>query len=194
MVKSGYKHVSETFQEHDTSYNSSQWNRMVELRKENSVKRMKKPTNIARARSLGYKAKQGYVIALSKVRTGTLHKLRPVMGRKNANLAVNKITPKKNLQWVAEERAAKKFPNLEVLNSYKVGYDGKKHYYEIILVDPDHPVIRSDPKVNWICDRTNNSRVYRGLTSQGKKTRGLRKKGWGAERIRPSLNANKNLH
>ncbi|MCK5341892.1 MAG: 50S ribosomal protein L15e, partial [Candidatus Heimdallarchaeota archaeon] len=56
-----------------------------------------------------------------------------------------------------------------------------------------HPVIKADPKINWICEKTNHRRVFRGLTSAGKKTRGLRNKGHGAEKIRPSLRANRNL-
>ena len=193
MVKSGYKYVQESFQKHDKTHNSSQWNRMIKFRKFNTVQRVKKPTNVGRARNLGYKAKQGYVLAITKVRTGTMHKIRPKMGRKNANLAVNKITTKKNLKWIAEERTAKHYPNLEVLNSYKVGFDGKKHYFEVIMVDPNHPNIQNDSKINWICERNNRGRVFRGLTSSGKKTRGLHKKGWGSEKNRPSLNAKKNL-
>ncbi len=194
MVKSGYSFVKETFQQHDKSFGSEMWKRMVAIRRGRSTVRVERPINISRARTLGYKAKQGYIVAVTKVRRGTLHKLRPKMGRKAANLAVNKITPKKNLQWIAEERTAKKYPNLEVLNSYKVGSDGSSHFYEVILVDPAHPVIKSDPKINWICRSSNNTRVFRALTSAGKKVRGLRNKGHGAEKARPSLRANRNRH
>ena len=194
-MKSGYKYVNETFQNNrDTTYNSTQFNRMVKLRKMRSIARLDRPTNIARARSLGYKAKQGYIVALSKVRRGTLHKLRPVQGRKNANLAVNKITSKKSLRWIAEERCAKKFPNLEILNSYKLGMDGRKHYFEVILVDPNHPVIKNDPNIKWISKKSSHRRVYRGKTSAGQKTRGLHGRGIGYEKHRPSLKAKKNLH
>ena len=98
------------------------------------------------------------------------------------------------MRWIAEERTAKRFPNLQVLNSYEIAADGRSHFYEVILVDPNHPVIQADPKINWICNSTNRSRVYRGLTSAGKKTRGLHKKGIGSERTRPSLRKNRNLH
>ena len=117
--------------------------------------------------------------------------MRPKRGRKPRAMGVSKYTPGKNLRWVAEERAQKKYPNLEVLNSYKVYADGKNWYYEVILVDPHHPVIKSDPKINWICRPANKKRVFRGLTSAGKKARGLRKKGWGSEKTRPSIRANK---
>jgi large subunit ribosomal protein L15e len=99
---------------------------------------------------------------------------------------------KKSVQRIAEERTAKRFPNMEVLNSYWVGVDGKHRYYEVILVDPVHPAILNDPKINWISNASNTRRVLRGKTSAGKKGRGLRWKGKGAEKARPSLAAKKN--
>jgi large subunit ribosomal protein L15e len=121
-----------------------------------------------------------------------MHKLRPHGGRKPRALGVSKYTTGKNLQWVAEERVQRKFPNLEVLNSYKVYSDGRSWYYEVILVDPNHPVVKSDPRINWICENHQGNRVTRGLTSAGKRARGLRRKGWGSEKTRPSRRANTN--
>jgi large subunit ribosomal protein L15e len=103
-------------------------------------------------------------------------------------MGFTRLTPIKNLQWIAEERAARKFPNLEVLNSYYVAEDGLLKWFEVILVDPNHPAIKNDPDINWICNKSNRRRVFRGLTSSGKKARGLRHKGIGAEKIRPSTN------
>jgi large subunit ribosomal protein L15e len=85
---------------------------------------------------------------------------------------------------MAEERVARKYPNLEVLNSYWVWEDGKAKYYEVILVDPQRPEIQHDNKINWICEKQHTRRAFRGLTSAGKKGRGLRKKGKGAEKVR----------
>lgn len=194
MVKSGYTYVKETLQQHDSSYDSVMWNRLVQLRRGPTIMRVERPVNLPRARAVGYKAKQGYVVAITKIRRGTMRKIRPKMGRKPGNLGVRKITTKKSLRWIAEERTAKKFPNLQVLNSYKLTEDGRSHFYEIILVDPNHPVIKADPKINWIASSNNKTRVYRGLTSAGKKSRGLHKKGIGSERSRPSLRKNRNLH
>ncbi|TXT61883.1 MAG: 50S ribosomal protein L15e [Promethearchaeota archaeon] len=190
-MKSGYKYVKETFEKHDKTYKSSNWKRAIEYRKGRSVQRINRPTKIHRARDLGYKAKQGYVVARARIRKGGMHKQRPKRGRKNRAMGVVKYTTGKNLRWIAEERAQKRFPNLEVLNSYKISSDGKHWYYEVILVDPHHPVIKSDPKINWICDSSNKKRVYRGKTSAGRKARGLHKKGWGSEKTRPSIRANK---
>ena len=42
---------------------------------------------------------------------------------------------------------------------------------EVILVDKHHPVIKADKSINWIT--TQRRRAFRGLTSAGKKSRGL---------------------
>jgi large subunit ribosomal protein L15e len=164
-----------------------QWERMIEWRKEGSIVRVEHPTRIDRARALGYKAKQGYIVVRVRVRRGGLRKRRIKGGRVPSKKGILKITMGKNIQRIAEERASKKYPNLEVLNSYWVGQDGKHKYYEVILVDPHHPVIKNDPKINWIANQ--KGRAERGLTSAGKKGRGLRHKGKGAEKVRPSIRA-----
>ncbi len=165
------------------------FNRLIEWRRQPTITRIENPTRLDRARSLGYKAKQGYVVVRAKVRRGTLHKIRPKNGHAPTKMGVNKITPGKNLRWIAEERAQKRYPNLRVLNSYWLAQDGHHKYFEVILVDPSHPVIQSDPAINWICLKTHKGRVQRGLTGAGTKARGLRNKGIGAEKVRPSLNA-----
>jgi large subunit ribosomal protein L15e len=99
-------------------------------------------------------------------------------------MGFKKLTPKKNLQWIAEERAARKYPNMEVLNSYWVGQDGEHKWFEVILVDRSHPAILNDAKINWITRPPHKGRVYRGLTSAGKRARGLLNKGTGAEKVR----------
>ena len=190
-MKSGYSYVKDTFEKHETGYQTNQWNRGIEYRKGKSIERVEKPTKLHRARTLGYKAKQGYVVVRARIRKGGMHKVRPKRGRKPRAMGVSKYTTGKNLQWVAEERVQRKYPNLEVLNSYKVYADGRSWYYEVIMVDPSHPVIKSDPKINWICEPQHTRRVARGLSSSGKKARGLYKKGWGSEKTRPSLGANK---
>ena len=85
-----------------------------------------------------------------------------------------KFVPAKSMQLIGEERAGKAFRNLEVLNSYWVGEDGQYKWFEVILVDPDHPSILVDEDINWICDPSQRGRAHRGLTSSGKKVRGLR--------------------
>ena len=185
-----YKHVSEAWKKPAASYvKDLMRQRVIEWRREPVIVRIERPTRIDRARKLGYKAKQGFVVARARVRRGGLRKLRPVAGRRPKRMGVKKFKPAKGLQLIAEERAARRFPNLEVLNSYWVWQDGMHKWYEIIMVDPAHPVIKSDEHINWICERPNTRRVFRGLTSAGKKMRGLHHKGRGAEKVRPSRKA-----
>jgi len=112
-------------------------------------------------------------VVRAKVRRGGRRKTRPKHGRRPKRMGVHKITPGKSLQRIAEERAARKYPNMEVLNSYWVAEDGKRKWYEIIFVEPANPVIAADENLNWICSRKHKGRVFRGKTSAGKKGRGL---------------------
>jgi len=114
-------------------------------------------------------------------------------GRHPKRRGVLKITMAKSIQRIAEERVAKRYPNMEVLASYWIGEDGMHKFYEVILVDPNHPAIRADPKINWICEPQHRGRAYRGLTPAGKKGRGLMYKGRGSEKVRPSIGAHERL-
>jgi large subunit ribosomal protein L15e len=171
---------------HESYLNELQWERMIEWRQQEVFFRLEHPTRLDRARSLGYKAKQGYVVVRTRVRRGSLNKPKIRKGRRAKRRGRAKITMSKSIQRIAEERVGAKYPNLEVLNSYWVGQDGRHKYYEVILVDPDHPVIKADPKINWICNPANTRRAERGLTSAGKRGRALHKKGKGTEKARPS--------
>jgi large subunit ribosomal protein L15e len=163
--------------------------RLIKWRREDAIQRVERPTRLDRARSLGYKAKQGIAVARCRVRRGGLRKSRHNKARAPSKAGVNRITPGKSLQRIAEERVSKRFPNMRVLNSYEVVDDGRHYYYEVIIVDPDHPVIESDDDLNWICDDKHKNRAQRGLTSVGQKGRGLDEKGTGAEKVRPSVRA-----
>ena len=185
-----YKYIAEAWAKPRDSYvKELMRQRLIKWRKQPSTIRIEKPTRLDRARKLGYKAKQGFVMARVKVRRGGLRKKRPKAGRRQKRMGVKKFKPAKSLKLIAEERTARKFPNLEVLNSYWVGEDGRSKWFEIIMVDPHHPVIKADKNVNWICQKQHRGRAFRGLTSAGKKVRGLRRKGRGAEKVRPSRKA-----
>lgn len=161
--------------------------RMVQWRREAAVHRVERPTRIDRARALGYKAKPGFVVARSRVRRGGLRKPTIRGGRRPKRKGIKKITMAKSIQRIAEERTARRYPNLEVLNSYWVGEDGRHKYFEVILVDPHHPAIAGDKDVRWLLRPASRGRVFRGKTSAGKRGRGLRKRGKGAEKVRPSV-------
>jgi len=188
--KMAYKYIEAAWKKPDISFvKDLMWERAMQWRRQPAIVRVEKPTRLGRARKLGYKAKQGFVVARVRVRRGGLRRPRPKMGRRQKRMGVAKLKPAKSRRLMAEERAAKKFPNLEVLNSYWVWEDGRFKWFEVILVDPSHPAIQSDKDVNWICEDVHRGRVFRGLTSAGKKVRGLRSKGRGAEKVRPSSKA-----
>ena len=163
--------------------------RLIEWRKSKVVVRVDKPLRIDRARSLGYKDKQGFIVARVRVIRGG--RKRPLIkkGRRSKARRRKKIVSK-SYQWIAEEKAARKFRNCEVLNSYKLGKDGVYYFFECILIDKNHPAIKKDKDIKWITNSQHRGRVWRGKTSSGKASRGLRRgKGKGREKIRPSLRA-----
>lgn len=169
-----YSHIAETWKNMKTKeMGEAKRQRLLSWRKQYAIIRVENPLRLDRAHALGYKAKQGFVIVRVRVRRGGLRKARPTSARRQAHSGAKRYTPAKSIRLIAEERAAKKFPNLEALNSYWVGEDGQHKWYEIILVDPSHPSIKSDSNINWICDGKQRGRASRGLTSAGKKIRGL---------------------
>merc|ERR1712169_175023 len=120
--------------------------RCWELRQLNVIHRASRPSRPDKARRLGYKAKQGYVIYRVRVRRGG--RKRPVPKGatygKPTNQGVNQLKYQRSLKSTAEERVGRRCANLRVLNSY------------------------------WI-NQVHKHRESRGLTATGKKSRGLGK-------------------
>jgi large subunit ribosomal protein L15e len=189
-----HKHVSAAWKKPKEGIPSRyRIDRMAGWRKEPVFIRVEKPTRIDAARRVGYKAKQGVVVVRTRVRRGGLRKGKIHMKRKPSKAGIKKITMGKSIQRIAEERSARRYPNLEVLNSYWVGEDGKNKFYEVIMIDPEHPAIKSDKDMGWVSSGSSHrGRAFRGKTGAGKRGRGLLNKGKGAEKLRPSLKANKN--
>lgn len=184
-----YQHVRKAWKRPKENLGELWKERLIAWRKENSTVKLERPTRIDRARSLGYKAKQGFIVVRQRVLRGGHRRPMIKKGRRSKHYG-QRLTLRKNYQAIAEERAQKKFTNLIVLNSYWVGQDGKYYWHEVILVDPSHPVIKSDRKINWICNEKHRRRVFHGKTSAGRKMRGMRgHKGKGAEKLRPSKRA-----
>lgn len=147
--------------------------------------RVTRPTRPEKARHLGYKAKQGYVIYRVAVRKGgrKRHAPKGIVYGKPVHSGITQLKPKRNLRALAEERAGRKLGTLRVLNSYWINSDATFKYFEVILVDPSHSAIRRDPRINWICKAVHKHREMRGLTSAGRKSRGLRKRGHRANKL-----------
>ena len=150
--------------------------RLIEFRHENVITKIERPTRLDKARSLGYKPKKGVVLYRVRVKSGGRFREQRKKGRRSRTQRRRKIVGM-SYQWIAENKAQKKHKNLEVLNSYFVIKDGLHKWYEVIMVDPSNPHIKADKKMNWISKGTNRGRAFRGLTSIGKRSRGLRVKG-----------------
>ena len=153
--------------------------------------KVQRPSRLDKARACGYKRKQGYVVYRIRVRRGgrkrAVHK-GAVFG-KPVHQGIRKLKKARSHRNVAEEKVGRRCTNLRVLNSYWVGQDAANKFYEVILVDPNHTAIKKDPRINWIVSEKHNRRELRGLTSSGKKYRGLRVKGYRASSNRPSRRA-----
>jgi len=121
--------------------------RAVVWRKENAVTRVEKPSRIARARRLGYKAKQGIIVIRMRVGTGGMRKQRPRGGRRPKHLGVTKIKADVSMKQVAERRVLERYPNMKLLGSYFLYKDGMHYWFEIILADPSHPRIAKDKEM-----------------------------------------------
>jgi len=151
--------------------------RCWEYRQLHVLHRASRPSRPDKARRLGYKAKQGYVIYRIRVRRGG--RKRPVpkgqVYGKPKHQGINQLKYQRSLRHTAELRVGRRCPNLRVLNSYWVNEDSTYKYYEVIVVDPQHRAIRRDPHINWICNAVHKHREARGLTAIGKKNRGLGK-------------------
>ncbi len=189
MARSFYSHIKEAWRDPDDGKLAElQWRRMQEWRDQGAIERVERPTRLDKARELGYKAKQGVVVARVSVRRGGARKRRFTAGRRSKRQGVNRLGRRKSIQRIAEERASRTYRNLRVLASYWVGEDGTQKWHEVILLDPEHPAIENDDDLNWICDDSHRGRAFRGLTNAGRSNRGLHNRGTGAERVRPSTN------
>jgi large subunit ribosomal protein L15e len=156
-----YKLIQESFQKEYRERSEIYRKRLAEWRKQPSVVEIEKPTNIAAARRKGYKAKEGYVVVRVRVKRGKRKTKKRERGRKPSKSG-KIVSRQKSLQLIAEERAGRKFKDkgYEVLNSYFVGSDGSYKFFEVILVSPKVLPLQK-------------GRVFRALTYQGRKARGL---------------------
>jgi large subunit ribosomal protein L15e len=192
MAQSLYKYIATSFRQTQGDEGAElRHERLLTWRRDHTVTRLEHPTRLDRARAIGWKAKVGFLVARVRVRRGGQRKRAIIAGRRPKRKGILRMTLAKSLQRIAEERAQKHYPNLEVLNSYWVGEDGKEKFFEVILLDPSQPTILADPKLEWIDAPAQKGRVYRGLTRAGRDGRGLRWKGKGAERMRPSRSRNR---
>ena len=125
--------------------------RLIAWRNGKVITRIERPTRLDRARTLGYKAKRGYIVVRIKLRRSKRQRPLIKKGRRSKHRRRKKVV-NKSYRWIAEERANKKFPNCEVIGSYPVGEDGQHKFFEIVLADRE--IVGNYKKMNWL----NNAR------------------------------------
>ena len=113
--KSMYSYIADAWKNPSNNYlKELNKERRVAWRREENFVRIDKPTRLDKARNVGYKAKQGYVLVRGRVRKGSFGKRKIKAGRRAKRKGILQITVGKSMQRIAEERAQKRFPNLEV--------------------------------------------------------------------------------
>lgn len=180
------KYLREAWKKPDTKVARE---RMIEWRKCGAITKVEKPLRIDRARALGYKSKKGIIVVRIKIKRGGHKRSRPNKARRTKRLHIRKNL-RMNYKEIAETRVARKYNNMEVLNSYEVGKDGMNYFFEVILVDRAAPTILSDKQLAPFV-KAPKKRALRGITSSARKARGLRNSPVKAPKVRPSLRANR---
>lgn len=140
-----YKYLIKTWNQREkTDLEQHMRHLLIKWRREPTVHRVEHPARLERARALGYRAKQGYIVVRVRIRKGGARKPRPRSGRRQRALGVTRFTRAMNLKRIAEMKAKKRFPNLRLLNSYYVWEDGTHRWFETIMHDTHNPATAGD--------------------------------------------------
>uniref|UniRef100_A0A0E0HPK5 Ribosomal protein L15 n=1 Tax=Oryza nivara TaxID=4536 RepID=A0A0E0HPK5_ORYNI len=142
-----------------------------------------RPTRPDKARRLGDKAKQGYVVLPCPSRRGGRKRPVPkgIVYSKPKHQGITQLKFQRNKRSVAEELLGASW-----VHSGCSTPTGTPPNFEIILVDVAHSAIRDDLRINWLCKPVHKHGELHGLTSAGNKYRGLRGKGHTHHKARPS--------
>src|SRR3989338_3025163 len=114
-----YKYLRESWKSQADDVSELWRQRKIQWRKEPATVRVERPTRLDRARSLGYKAKPGFILVRQRVDRGGRQRPTIRKGRKPRHRSRRKDLSI-SYQVVAEQRSQKKFVNCTVLNSYFV--------------------------------------------------------------------------
>jgi len=180
-----YKYITATLQKQYKERGVDFRNKIMGWRKGDAIVRVEYPANISRARTLGYKAKQGYAVVRVRIDKGRRTRKKTMGGRKHKN-NYRFVQPGMSHQAMAEQRANRVYKNMEVLNSYWVGEDGMYKYFEVLMADA------SKPSVN-ISSVIRTGKAFRGLTSAGN-SRGPSRKKQINKKLQRKLAAKKAFH
>ncbi|RIB35675.1 MAG: 50S ribosomal protein L15e [Candidatus Nanoclepta minutus] len=170
MAKSFYFYISRLWKKKwkDEALSRLWKERIKEWKEQPSVFRIERPTRLDRARKLGWKPIRGIVLVRVRVKKGWRKRKDFPRSRKTKNYRFYRSL-EIPLQVIAEQRAQRKYPNLEVSNSYYVGEDGVYEWYEVIMIDPNEPSILSREEYAWISTKKHRKRALRGLTPRNKR-------------------------
>jgi len=139
-----YRAIEKTWQDMIKNKSTELKSKGMDLRRRRTIERLEWPTRLDRARRLGYKAKPGFVVVRVKVGRGGMRRKKTMGGRRPKHAGIVRMKADVNMRQTSQNRVAEKFPNLKVLNSYFLHKDGKNAWYEVILIDPNHPSVKSD--------------------------------------------------
>ena len=142
-----YTKLEELWREKPEELRSLIKERLIRWRRQPAVVRVEKPLRLDKARKLGYKAKQGFVVLRVRVRRGGFRKPRPRAGRRPKAFGVVKHKVNVSMMEEAIQHAEKRYPNLHPLGVYWIAEDGMYKWFEVIMVDPYHPSILNDEEI-----------------------------------------------
>ena len=145
-----YKYVAETWQNALKEKNPAIKSRLVAWRRGPRVVRLAHPTRLDRARALGFRAKQGFVVVRVRIARGGIRIKRPVAGRRSKHLGVLRIKGELPEAGVVAGRVKERYPNMKVLGSYFLIEDGRYRWFEAVLMDTSHPSVRGDRELRQL--------------------------------------------
>ena len=164
-MKSAYNYISETWKNRFKDENLKKLikGRLIKWRKEPEIIRIERPTRLDKARKLGWKPINGIILVRVRVKKGWRKRKDMPRHVKTKNYYYYRSL-NMSLRAIAEQRVQRKYQNLEVINSYYVGEDGKYKWYEVILADPNNPNVYNREEYSWLLNSKNRKRALRGLT------------------------------
>jgi large subunit ribosomal protein L15e len=142
-----YGKLEELWREKPEELRALMRQRLIRWRREPTVVRVRRPLRLDRARKLGYKAKQGFIVLRVRVRRGGFQRPRPRSGRRPKALGVARHKVNVSMREEAIQRAKKKYPSLYPLGAYWIAENGLYKWYEVVMVDPHHHVILNDENI-----------------------------------------------
>lgn len=136
-----YKYISESYRKTVAERSPVYRARLVEWHKQPTLVRLDGPTNVPRARSLGFKATKDFVVVRVRISKGKRTRRRADLGRKPGKNR-KEVNPGSKLSYYAIVKAERRFTNLVVVGAYLAGQTGTDKYFEIIMRNPSRQVPR----------------------------------------------------